>query len=56
MVMMESEQVARIGIDSMLKRKSSVVPGWLNALTAWSNRLMPRRLSAAIGYRLMTMD
>jgi short-subunit dehydrogenase len=55
MAMMQSPDVTRIGIESMLKGKPSVVPGRLNALTAWSNRLMPRRLSAAIAYRLMTM-
>ncbi len=53
LTMMTSADVARIGIESMLKGKSSVVPGWLNAATVWSNRLMPRRMSAAIGYRLM---
>ena len=55
MAMMQSADVTRIGIESMLKGKPSVVPGRLNALTAWSNRLMPRRLSAAIAYRLMTV-
>lgn len=50
---MESPEVARIALDAMLKRKASVVPGWLNALSVWSNRLMPRRLSAAVAHRLM---
>jgi uncharacterized protein len=54
-VLMKSADVAGLGIDSMLKHRSSVVPGWLNAVTIWSNRLIPRRLSAAISYRLMTM-
>lgn len=53
MVMMRSADVARIGIDAMLRGKSSVVPGFFNALTAWSNRLIPRRLAAALAYRLM---
>lgn len=53
LTMMQSPEVVRIGIASMLKGKPSVVPGWLNAATAWSNRLIPRRLSAAIGHRLM---
>lgn len=56
MMMMESADVTRIGIDSMLKRKPSVVPGWLNSITIWSNRLMPRRLSAAVTHRLMTVQ
>ena len=51
--MMEREDAARSGIEAMLKRKGSVVPGVLNRLTMHSNRLMPRRLSAAVG-RLLT--
>lgn len=53
MVMMQSADVARIGIDAMLRGKSSVVPGFFNTLTAWSNRLIPRSLAAALAYRLM---
>lgn len=54
LTMMQSEDVARIGIEAMLKGRSSVVPGRLNAVTVWTNRLIPRRLSAAVAYRLMT--
>lgn len=54
LAMMPSADVARIGVESMLKGRASVVPGRLNAITAWSNRLIPRRLSAALAYRLMT--
>jgi short-subunit dehydrogenase len=54
LVMMQPSKVARIGIESMLKRKASVVPGRLNATTIFLNRLLPRRLSAAISYRLIT--
>ncbi len=53
LVMMKSSAVARIGIDSMLKGKPSVVPGRINAVMAWSNRLIPRRFSAALADRLM---
>ncbi len=53
LVMMQSADVARIGISNMLKGRPSVVPGWLNAVMAWSNRLMPRRMSVAVAYRLM---
>ena len=53
MAMMRSAEVARIGIEAMLKGKPSVVPGYFNAVMAWSNRLIPRRLSAAIAERLM---
>jgi hypothetical protein len=53
MAMMTSEDVVRIGLDAMLKRRPSLVPGTMNALTVWFNRLMPRRLATMIGYRLM---
>jgi uncharacterized protein len=53
LVMMESPTVARIGIDAMLRRRSSVVPGFLNSLTAFSTRFMPRRLQAAAANLLM---
>ncbi len=56
LVMMRSPDVVRIGIDSMLRGKPSIVPGRLNALTVWSNRLLPRRLSAAVSHRLMRED
>jgi short-subunit dehydrogenase len=54
MAMMQSPEVVRIGVDAMLKGRPSVVPGRLNAVSAWSNRLIPRRLSAAVANRLMT--
>jgi uncharacterized protein len=53
LVMMESAEVASIGIDAMLKGKPSVVPGRLNAAMAWSARLVPRRFATALSYRLM---
>ena len=55
MAMMQSADVARIGVESLLKRKGSVVPGLLNALMTWSNRLIPRSFSARMSYWLMTM-
>jgi short-subunit dehydrogenase len=51
---MDSATVARIGVDGMLKGRPSLVAGRLNAASVWSNRLLPRRLSAAIANRLMT--
>ena len=54
LMMMQSKDVARIGIDSLLRRRSSVVPGFLNALLAFSTRLMPRRMQAAAAYATMT--
>lgn len=54
MVMMKSPDVVRIALRAMLAGTPSVVPGFLNAASAWSNRLMPRRLSTIIAEKLMT--
>lgn len=54
LAMMKSEDVTRIGIESMLKGRPGVVPGRLNAISVWLNRLMPRRISAALAHRLMS--
>lgn len=56
MMMMTSADVCRIGIEAMLKGTPSVVPGLMNAVSAWGNRLMPRRLSAAVAYQVMKSD
>jgi uncharacterized protein len=53
MVMMQSAEVAKIGIENMLRGRPSVVPGWLNALTIFSNRFLPRRMQAATAELLM---
>lgn len=52
-MMMSSAEVARIGIKAMLKGRYSVVPGWLNWLTALTTMLAPDRVNAAAAYRLM---
>jgi short-subunit dehydrogenase len=54
LVMMQSPEVVRIAIAAMLKGTPSVVPGLINAVSAWSNRLIPRRVSTMIAERLMT--
>jgi short-subunit dehydrogenase len=51
---MDSAEVARIGIAALLKGRSYVVAGWINAFFAWSIRFMPRRLVVASVNRLMT--
>jgi uncharacterized protein len=56
MTMMSSAEVARAGIRKMLARRPSAVIGWINALAAWSVRLTPRRMAAALGYQLMKND
>jgi hypothetical protein len=45
MAMMDSPTVARQGIDTMLRGRPSLVPGRLNAASAWTSRLLPRRMS-----------
>lgn len=45
---MRSAQVARIGIEAMLKGRSSAVPGLANRLGALLPRILPRRANAAI--------
>ena len=52
-MMMDSRTVARIGIDSLLRRRPSVVPGFLNSLFALSTRLIPRRMQAAFASLMM---
>ncbi|PWF43992.1 SDR family NAD(P)-dependent oxidoreductase [Massilia glaciei] len=53
MVMMQSRPVARIGLQALYSGRTSIVPGWLNALTAWSNRLMPRMVQRKVATALM---
>jgi uncharacterized protein len=50
--MMDSASVARIGLTAMLQGRSSVVPGWLNAVFALGTRLLPRQVLAAMAYRV----
>lgn len=51
--MMQSADVARIGIQAMLKRRYSIVAGFMNWLMAFSTRFTPRSMLAAVTYRLM---
>lgn len=51
--MMQSRPVARIGLDALRAGRASIVPGWLNAFTAWSNRLMSRWMQRKVAYCLM---
>ncbi len=52
--MMDSAAVARIGVSAMLRRRPSVVAGWLNAFLAWGTRLTPRQFNAAFAHRVAT--
>jgi uncharacterized protein len=51
--MMTSEKVAAIGIRAMLGRRYSVVPGFMNWLTALFTNLTPDPVNAAVTYRAM---
>mgnify|MGYP002639826729 CR=1 FL=1 len=53
MVMMQSPDVVRIGLRAMFKGKSSIVPGIMNKVTAWSIRTIPRTWATSIGQMLM---
>ncbi len=52
---MKSADVARIGIETMLRGRASVVPSILNSILAWANCLLPRQVAAALAYRTMTV-
>ena len=56
LVMMRSRPVVQIGLRALARGQASVVPGWLNAITAWSNRLTPRSLQRKIAFQLMRND
>lgn len=53
-VMMRPDAVARDAVRAMLRGRATVVPGFLNAVTAcFTTRLMPRATAAAVAARLM---
>lgn len=54
--MMSSEEVARIGVRAMLKRRYSIVTGFMNALTAFMTRFTPRPVLAWMTYQSMRND
>ena len=54
LTMMDSPSVTRIGIEAMLKRRSSVIPGFLNSLVVFSTRLIPSSIQATVARVLMT--
>lgn len=51
--MMSSGDVARLGVRAMLRRRSGIVTGWFNAISASMTRLLPRSLLAWLSARLM---
>jgi len=55
LTVMPSARVARIGIRAMERGRTLVVPGYANAFTAWSMRLLPRRWQASLAKTAMTL-
>jgi len=53
LAMMESANVARIGLRAMLAGRACIVAGRLNTLVAWLTRLVPRQWLAAMAERAM---
>ena len=56
LAMMQSEEVARTGIEAMVRGRSSVVPGLLNKFTTWSVRFLPRDLATALSWWVLRPD
>lgn len=56
LAMMRSRPVARIGLRALRQGRASIVPGWLNSVTAWGNRLIPRMLQRKLAFQLMRND
>lgn len=53
LMMMRSRPVTQIGLRALNDARASIVPGWANSITAWSNRLMPRFIQRKVAYQLM---
>jgi len=53
MMMMQSSDVVRAALEATFRRRATVVPGILNALSAWTARIMPGQLSARLAHDVM---
>ena len=51
--MMPAERVAEVGLRAVLRGRPSVIPGFVNKLSAFSLRFMPRRAQAAMASAAM---
>lgn len=56
MGMMSADAVARCGVRGFLARRRIVIPGFFNAVGAFSTRLFPRRLVTALVARLQAPE
>jgi hypothetical protein len=50
---MQPGPVAKIGLQAMFEGKASIVPGFLNKATVFSDRLMPRKMQRIVLGRIM---
>lgn len=48
MIKMDSAEIAKIGIQAMLRGRASIVPGWKVNLMAWISQRAPRSLVTAL--------
>jgi short-subunit dehydrogenase len=55
LAMMQSADVARAGVQALLRRKPSTVPGLVNKLPAFLMRFTPRRLQARAAHLTMNV-
>jgi uncharacterized protein len=53
MSMMTAEEVARISVRAMLAGKRTVIPGFMNKLSCFGVRLVPRRLASWMAGRVL---
>jgi short-subunit dehydrogenase len=51
--MMSAEQVARITVRAMLANKRTAIPGFMNKLSCWGVRLVPRRFASWMARRVL---
>ena len=51
--MMSAEAVARITVRAMLRGRRTVIPGFMNKLSCWAVRLVPRRLASWMAGRVL---
>lgn len=53
LVMMQSRPVAKAALAALFHGQASMIPGWLNKITIFSNRFMPRIWQSKVAYQLM---
>jgi hypothetical protein len=51
--MMSAEAVARVAVHAMLAKKRTVIPGFLNKISCWGVRLVPRRFASWMSRRVL---